>query len=43
VVQVAIQNSAFTDVLFLDSDSFPVRDPEFLFDTPEYEQTGASE
>ncbi|EIE79398.1 hypothetical protein RO3G_04103 [Rhizopus delemar RA 99-880] len=37
----AIINSAFKEVLYLDSDNIPARDPTFLFDTPEYKKTGA--
>ncbi|KAG0741215.1 hypothetical protein G6F57_010583 [Rhizopus arrhizus] len=37
----AIINSAFKEVLYLDSDNIPARDPTFLFDTPEYKETGA--
>ncbi len=36
----AIQHSRFRDVLFLDADNVPVRDPSFLFNRPEYQQTG---
>ena len=38
--QVAIQGSRFNDVLYLDTDSCPVRDPDFLFDTKAYRSTG---
>lgn len=37
----AIYHSAFDRVLFLDSDNVPVRDPSFLFQTPEFLDTGA--
>ncbi|KAI8055572.1 mannosyltransferase putative-domain-containing protein [Gilbertella persicaria] len=37
----AIINSAFEQVLYLDSDNVPVQDPTFLFDTPEYQNSGA--
>src|SRR5210317_279550 len=37
----AIQHSPFAEVLFLDADNVPVRDPTFLFDTPEYQEHGA--
>lgn len=37
----AIINSAFKEVLYLDSDNIPAQDPTFLFDTPEYKNTGA--
>lgn len=36
----AIKHSRFREVLFLDADNVPVRDPSFLFDTPEYRETG---
>ena len=37
----AILNSTFQEVLYLDSDSFPVRDPEYLFRDPSYQRTGS--
>ncbi|KAG6612164.1 uncharacterized protein IUM83_14940 [Phytophthora cinnamomi] len=37
----AIYHSTFDRVLFLDSDNVPVRDPSFLFQTPEFVDTGA--
>mmetsp|Transcript_11035 Transcript_11035/g.33846 ORF Transcript_11035/g.33846 Transcript_11035/m.33846 type:complete len:543 (-) Transcript_11035:223-1851(-) len=37
----AIAESSFDEVLFVDSDNFPVRDPSYLFDLPEYRKTGA--
>jgi hypothetical protein len=36
----AIQWSRFAEVLYLDADNVPVRDPAFLFDTPQYAQHG---
>ena len=36
----AIKHSRFREVLFLDADNAPVRDPSFLFDTSEYQETG---
>lgn len=36
----AMINSAFTEVLYLDSDSMPVRDPTYLFDSKDYLRTG---
>jgi Mannosyltransferase putative len=33
-------NSAFEEIIALDSDVMPVRDPTYLFDTPEYQRTG---
>lgn len=33
--------SRFREVLFLDSDQVPIRDPSFLFDEPEYLEHGA--
>jgi hypothetical protein len=37
----AIMHSAFDEVLLLDADNCPVRDPSFLFDEAPYLQTGA--
>uniref|UniRef100_A0AAV1TY88 Nucleotide-diphospho-sugar transferase n=1 Tax=Peronospora matthiolae TaxID=2874970 RepID=A0AAV1TY88_9STRA len=37
----AIYNSAFDQVLFLDADNVPVRDPAFLFESEEFVGTGA--
>ena len=37
----AIQHSSFAEVLFLDADNMPVRDPTSLFDTPQYQADGA--
>lgn len=37
----AIYHSFFERVLFLDADNVPVRDPSFLFDSPEFQDTGA--
>lgn len=37
----AIIHSPFQEVLFLDSDNVPVVDPEFLFETRPYRDTGA--
>ncbi len=36
----AIVNSHFEEVLWLDADTVPTRDPTYLFDTPEFKQTG---
>jgi hypothetical protein len=36
----AIQHSRFREVLFLDADNVPVRDPSFLFETPQFQQHG---
>ncbi|KAM0747917.1 hypothetical protein T439DRAFT_328584 [Meredithblackwellia eburnea MCA 4105] len=36
----AIANSAFSEVLYLDSDNVPARDPTFLFDSPVYKENG---
>jgi hypothetical protein len=38
---VAITRSPFEEVLFLDSDNLPLRDPSFLFDTAQYKSKGA--
>ena len=37
----AVMHSRFREVLLLDADNVPVRDPSFLFDRPEYRDTGA--
>lgn len=37
----SIAYSAFDQLLFLDSDNFPYRDPTFLFETDEFQQHGA--
>jgi len=37
----AIVNSRFREVILLDADNVPVVDPAFLFDSPEYAETGA--
>lgn len=37
----AIYHSRFESVLFLDSDNLPVRDPTYLFESPEFVRTGA--
>lgn len=37
----AIQWSRFAEVLYLDADNVPGRDPTFLSDTPQYAQCGA--
>lgn len=37
----AIYHSKFEQVLFLDADNVPVRDPSYLFSTPEFVKTGA--
>lgn len=36
----AILESSFTEVLFLDADNFAWRDPEYLFESTEYKETG---
>uniref|UniRef100_K3WIB1 Uncharacterized protein n=1 Tax=Globisporangium ultimum (strain ATCC 200006 / CBS 805.95 / DAOM BR144) TaxID=431595 RepID=K3WIB1_GLOUD len=36
-----IYHSRFESVLFLDSDNIPVRDPTYLFDSPEFTKFGA--
>eukprot|EP00243_Klebsormidium_subtile_P012188 TRINITY_DN730_c0_g1_i1.p1 TRINITY_DN730_c0_g1~~TRINITY_DN730_c0_g1_i1.p1 ORF type:complete len:491 (-),score=36.88 TRINITY_DN730_c0_g1_i1:1037-2509(-) len=38
---IAILNSAFEHVLFLDADNIPLSNPSSLFSTPEYQSTGA--
>jgi hypothetical protein len=37
----AIIHSAFEDIVFLDADNVPLRDPTFLLDSVEYRDTGA--
>jgi ADP-heptose:LPS heptosyltransferase len=37
----SILHSSFSEVLFLDADNVPVVDPSFLFDTPEFRNSGA--
>jgi hypothetical protein len=37
----ALLNSRFAEVLLLDADNVPVRDPAFLFDRDEFQDTGA--
>jgi hypothetical protein len=37
----AMLHSPFRQVMLLDADNVAVRDPSFLFDTPEFEKTGA--
>ncbi|MGO8147955.1 hypothetical protein AB9F42_34700, partial [Rhizobium leguminosarum] len=36
----AIAHARFTEILYLDSDNVPVRDPTFLFDAPLYKTHG---
>ena len=38
----AIVQSRFDEVLFLDADCFPLRDPEYLFDAPLFQEHGAA-
>lgn len=40
VKSAAMLNSAFEEVLWLDADTVPTRDPTYLFDTPEFKETG---
>jgi hypothetical protein len=37
----AILHSPFREVLLLDADNMPIIDPEFLFETPQFQDTGA--
>jgi hypothetical protein len=37
----AVFESEYAENLWIDSDSFPIRNPEFLFDDPEYKQKGS--
>lgn len=36
-----LARSSFSEILYLDSDSVPLTDPTFLFDSPTYKQHGA--
>jgi len=36
----ALIASSFAEVLYLDSDNVPLRDPEYLFDSPAYQENG---
>lgn len=38
---LAITQSPFQEVLFLDSDNIPTRDPTYVFDAPAYKRLGA--
>jgi len=38
----AVAHSSFREVLFLDADCYPTRDPAFLFDWPPYRERGAT-
>lgn len=38
---IAIARCGFQEVIFLDSDNLPLRDPAFLFETPQYRAKGA--
>ena len=37
----AIIHSPFREVMLIDADNVPVTNPDFLFDTPQFEETGA--
>ncbi|MBI4326122.1 MAG: hypothetical protein HY674_12780 [Chloroflexi bacterium] len=37
----AVLHCPFQEVLYLDADNVPVRNPEFLFDSPQFQETGA--
>lgn len=37
----AILNSSFAQILYMDADNMPVKDPTFLFDSPEFSKNGA--
>lgn len=41
VKMYAAVHSPFAEVLFLDADSYPVQNPDRLFDCPDYRETGA--
>ncbi|CAB9516114.1 Mannosyltransferase putative [Seminavis robusta] len=36
-----LAHSSFEEVLILNGDTFPLRDPSFLFEIPQYQETGA--
>ncbi|KAE9366085.1 glycosyltransferase family 71 protein [Stipitochalara longipes BDJ] len=36
----AIQQSSFDEILYLDTDSYPVRNPEYLFESKQWKDTG---
>ena len=36
-----IKNSSFREVLWIDSDNFPIVNPEYLFSNPEYQKKGS--
>ncbi|KAJ3404567.1 hypothetical protein CcCBS67573_g00867 [Chytriomyces confervae] len=38
---LAVITSPFQEILFLDPDMIPLRDPTFLFSTPQFKETGA--
>ncbi|KQM65211.1 hypothetical protein ASE74_10090 [Pedobacter sp. Leaf216] len=38
---LAMVNSSFKEILFLDADNIPLKDPSFLFQSTEYTQNGA--
>jgi alpha 1,2-mannosyltransferase len=38
--QLAILASSFQEIMFLDADNLPLRDPSFLFEHPSYTETG---
>ena len=38
---LAITRCSFEELIYLDADNLPVRDPSFLFDAPEYKRNGA--
>ncbi len=37
---IAVVQSPFQEVLYMDSDNIAVRDPEYMFDSPSYKRTG---
>lgn len=38
---IAIQRCSFDEILYLDTDSYPARDPTYLFDSKPFKETGA--
>lgn len=41
IKSTALINSRFKEILYLDSDNVPLRDPQYLFDSADYKKTGA--
>jgi hypothetical protein len=41
VKSLALMLSSFQEIIYLDSDNYPMRNPAYLFHTPEYKETGS--